>query len=537
MNSALAVIHAAANILRYRSKVRGHGLRRGLTLWLAFTLLASPAVGEEVLVEVLLSSDSSIYEEGLAGFQSVVHGQTRVRYLEVLQAEQSDLSAYFNEIESSGAVVYVAFGRAATQLAAENLRSVNVVFSMLNSPKQLNLKQGNLCGVSMDIGPDRYFATLKEVQPSARHVYSFYSTDQGRAAATAGEYMDLQHGLLLESISVGPADSFENALERIKGRADAIYMVPDPLYDRENFQLLSDFSRKHGIVLMTGYPALVRLGATFGISPDYTNLGIATGEMVNRILSGQSNCSNELVQVPRQTAFTLNEEYAKSQGLEISQPIRERARLAGLMKLGVELFGEDKLNSAQKIFEAILKKDPENRGARSYRSLIVERLTGDETRRYMNRADSHMKSRQYLQARAEYARVLQLNPDFEPARKGLAEASRLQSEVETNQARALTNAGQPFAAIRSYISAVRIWPQNGRAHNELAQLRARESAKVPRYMQEGLNQYNRRNYQNAIQMFENVLLVNPGHKEATEYLRLSHQKYAAVQRLLNRKSN
>ena len=148
-----------------------------------------------------------------------------------------------------------------------------------------------------------------------------------------------------------------------------------------------------------------------------------------------------------------------------------------------------------------------------------------------------MKNRRYLQARAEYARVLRLNPDYEAARKGLAEASRLQSEVETNQARALTNAGKPFAAIRSYISALRIWPQNGRARVELAALRGRESARIPRYMRDGLVEYNRRNYDLAIQRFQDVLLVNPAHKEATEYLRLSQQKQQAVRRLLQRKND
>ena len=510
-----------------------HGPLLGLILFLAF-----PVSAEEVpVIEVLLSSDSSIYEEGLAGLQSVVQGQTRVRYLEVLQAEHPDLGAYFNDIEASGAVVYVAFGRAAAQLAAENLRGTNVVFSMLNSPKQLNLKQGNLCGISMDIGPERFFNTLREVDPSARYVYAFYSTDQGRESSLAGEYLDLQHGLLLEAVSVGPGESFASALERVKEKADAIYMVTDPLYDRENFQLLSDFARENGITLMTGYPALVRLGATFGISPDYTNLGISTGEMVNRILSRQSECSRELVKVPTQTAFYLNEDYARSQGLELSLAIRERARLAGLMKLGVDLYSEDKLNSARKIFEAILQKDKENRAAKSYRSLIIERLTGDQTRRYMARANEFMKTRRYLQARAEYARVLRLNPDYEGARKGLAEASRLQSELETNQARALSGAGKPFAAIRSYISALSIWPQNGRARAELANLRGQESARIPAYMQDGLREYNLRNYEQAIQRFQNVLLVNPGHKEATEYLRLSQQKQEAVRRLLERKKN
>ena len=492
---------------------------------------------EAPVIEILLSSDSSIYEEGLAGLQSVMQAQTRVQYLEVLQAEHPDLGAYFNDIEASGAQVYIAFGRPAAQLAAENLRTTNVIFSMLNSPKQMNLKQGNLCGVSMDIGPDRYFSALKQVDPDAKYVYSFYSNDQGRQAAVAGEYLDLEHGILYQAIQIGPSDSLEGALDSIRDRADAIYMVTDPLYNRQNFQLLSDYAKKNGITLMTGYPALVRLGATFGISPDYTNLGIATGEMANRILSGKSDCGKELVVVPSQTSFSLNETYAREQGLQLSEAIKERARLAGLLKLGVELYGDDKINSAKKIFEAILKKDPENRAARSYKSLIVERLTGDQTRRFMTSAQRHMDARRYLNARADYAQVLRLNPDYEKAREGLATASRLQSELETNRARTLSASGQPFAAIKTYISALSIWPQNARARAELAALRSRESARIDHYMHDGLAQYNQRNYEIAIEKFENVLLVNPGHKEATEYLRLSRQKREAVLRLLQRKKN
>ena len=50
-------------------------------------------------------------------------------------------------------------------------------------------------------------------------------------------------------------------------------------------------------------------------------------------------------------------------------------------------------------------------------------------------------------------------------------------------------------------------------------------------MQNGINEYDKRNYETAIPVFENILLVDSSNKQAKEYLRLSKKKQEAIQRL------
>ena len=67
-------------------------------------------------------------------------------------------------------------------------------------------------------------------------------------------------------------------------------MVNDPLYSNLEFETLSEFAKKNNIVLMTSFPALVKVGATFGISPDYSKIGVLTGQMANKLYAGTSTC-------------------------------------------------------------------------------------------------------------------------------------------------------------------------------------------------------------------------------------------------------
>lgn len=81
-------------------------------------------------------------------------------------------------------------------------------------------------------------------------------------------------------------------------------MVNDPLYSNVEFEQLSEFAKKNNIILMTSFPALVKVGATFGISPDYSKIGVLTGQIANRINMKTSTCGEERVILPDQSSFS-----------------------------------------------------------------------------------------------------------------------------------------------------------------------------------------------------------------------------------------
>ncbi|WP_167884397.1 ABC transporter substrate binding protein [Leptospira ilyithenensis] len=486
-------------------------------------------------VEVLLSLDNTIYEQSLYGIQSVIDSEVRITYLNILNEEQGALAKYFRELESSDVPLLIAVGPLAAKTAKENLNKTPIVFTMVNSPKSLGLESGRLCGVSMDVSIQDFFQTLKEINPDARNVYSAYSTEEGGYSATEGEYEDLKNKLLFNAKKTANGAEFSKYLETISEETDGFYMVSDPIYDRKNFEILSAFCKKHRIVLMTPFPSLVKTGATFGISPDYTKIGVLTGSMANRILSGSSHCKKEGVIWSDQTSFYLNEEYANESGLKIPQSIADRAKLTGLLAAGVNLLNDDKLKAAKSVFESILKKDAKNPSAISYLNLIVEKMTGTKTKELMASAKKYFDEGKYSQARTEYQKVLQINPNIIPAREGIQATLLTQSEQERAQANSLFRNDRPYDAIKMALASIRTLPSNLKAVSDLAGFRNNQFSKIPEYFKEGLTEYNKREYELSIKIFEDILLVDPGDKKAIEYLRLSYKKRDAL-RLMTEKS-
>ena len=507
------------------------------TLFVACLLLvvgSARAASGRVLV--LLSADSDIYEESLVGIRSVIESEVEVEYLNVIIAEQADLARFFAERKKAGVSHIIAIGPAAARAAYQPENDLPVLFSMVSSPK--SLKPGNkaLCGVSMHLPVAEYFRTLKEISPRARRVHAFYSSEEGEFLAREGDYSDFAHKLLYTRTKITNINDFQTSLDRLKGRTDAFYLVPDPVYNRERFLALSRFCAKNGIILMTSFRSLVRTGATFAFSPDYSKIGALTGRMANRLLAGKSSCAEEGVILPDRSSFffSLNAKYARESGVKIPESILQRSRQVRLFKAGVNFFNEGKLNAARIVFEELLKKDPGNVTANYYLGIILEKLTGDEIKRLLADAEKFLAEKKFADARDAYRKIMEINPRFVGAKEGFQAALLAQSEYERARGLELEKSGRPFAAVLMLQASLATLPGNDRARSDLNRIRAAQRSRVPELLRNGMASYNRREYANAIKIFENVLLVAPDNKEAREYLRLSRKKRAAILRLMEK---
>ncbi|WCL49451.1 ABC transporter substrate binding protein [Leptospira sp. GIMC2001] len=508
----------------------------GILIFISTAYLQRLKAVENKSIEIILSSDNSIYEQGLYGIQSVIDREVKVTYLDIILAENVSIENYFRDLEGSGVPMVITIGPQASRAAKDNLNKIPVVFSMVNNPKSMGLGQSNFCGVSMDISAREFFQTLKDIRPSIQKVYGFYSLDDTGFSAGEGNYLDIEYKLLYQSKQVN-SDNFTSKLNEIKEDAEAFYMISDPIYNQSRFEELSKFSKENGIILMTSFPTLVKVGATFAISPEYSKIGVETGLMANRILAKESDCKSERVLLPSQSAFYLNEEYASQSGVKIPEQISERAKQTKLFSAGITLLNEDKLKPAKLIFDTILKKDPSNKAAQTYQSLVIEKMTGTRTKELLKNAKQFYESNQFSQSRAEYQKVLVINPNNETAKEGYKLSILAQSEQERSKANQYAKVGKPFDAIREYLSSLRTLPSNQKSAAELAQIRRQESDKIPEYLNQGIKEYNDRDYDISIQTFENILLIDPNEKSAREYLRLSYKKKEAIQILQEKLKN
>lgn len=486
-------------------------------------------------IEIILSSDNSIYERGLYGIQSVIDREVKISYLDIILSESDGVESYFQNLENTDVPLVITIGPQATKIALQYLNKTPIIFSMVSNPKSLGLERNNLCGVSMDVSVEEFFQTLNDIDPRIKNVKGFYSSKETHYSAEEGNFVDLKYKLLYKPFLVTP-ENFTEKLEEIKNTTDAFYMISDPIYNQQRFAELSDFSKRNGIILMTSFPTLVKVGATFAISPEYSKIGVETGMMANRILNRSSDCSKERVLLPNQSAFYLNEDYAMESGTNIPETIKERAKLTKLFAAGISLLNEEKLKSARKVFEAILKKDPNNRSAQTYQSLVIEKMTGTRTKELLKNGERFFNNKQYSSAKGEFQKVLAINPNHKAAKEGYEKSILSQSEQERIQGKILENSGKPFLAIKSYLSSLRTLPGNNNTLSDLNQLRKSESKQIPEYLKNGISVYNERKYDEAIVNFENILLIEPNEKTAKEYLRLSYKKKEAIE-ILKKKLN
>ncbi|MDZ4727833.1 MAG: ABC transporter substrate binding protein [Leptospira sp.] len=478
-------------------------------------------------IEILLTSDNSIYEQALFGIQTSINREIHVNYLDIILAEYDSPATYFQELENKGIPLIITIGKGATRIAEENTHKIPIVFSMVSFPKGLDLESSRLCGVSMDVPLESFFITLKDINPKSKIIYSFYSNIEGEFSSEEGEHFDLKNKMYFKK-KKSSSDSFLKDLKDITKLPDALYIPSDPLYNAENFEVISKFSKENSIILMSSFPALVKSGATFGISADYTKIGIETGEIVNSILSMKSTCENEGVHLPKHFNFLLNENFAKESNISIPKAISERAKKSKLFSIGLQLLNEEKWKSSKAVFDNILKDDPTNQTALAYQQLALEKLSGSKIKDILAKAKSNFDSGNYTVAKLEFQKALSINPNLTIAKEGIQNSLIYQSEKERSKANTYRNQGNIFDSIRAYLDSLHTFPQNTNSKAELDSLRKKEHHQISALSQNGIEEYQNRNYDEAIHQFEKVLLIDPTDKTAIEYLRLSIKKREAI---------
>jgi ABC-type uncharacterized transport system substrate-binding protein len=469
--------------------------------------------------------------KGITGFQASFKGKSKVVFLQDIQSKESEEKEFFDQYENSKKPFLVTFGRDATQAALRELHNTPILFSFVNSSRTLFTGKEKLCGYDWEIPIKEYFKVLKEIKPSAKKIHSLYSSNQGRYMVQGGEYQDIYQEMFLSHSPVGSNEEFAETFKELIQDSDAFLMVPDPIYDENNFSLLSEYCKTHGIVLMTSLPALVDMGATFAIVPDYTSVGEQTGKMGNDLLDNKIQCSIGPVFIPRNQKLYLNEEYAKESGMQIPQSVLNKVQSDKLLSMGIDLYYKGLYQSANNTFLKLLKTDPSNEFAKKYLKEIRYILTKGEFEKIFTLAENALKKKDYKNAAEYYKKILQLYPENTEIKEQYNNALFLDSEEKRNEAGLLYKKGNIFNSIKKYLESAKLYPTNNKAKSELLTLRTIENKKINTYIVEGMLQYNARKYGKSIELFDNILLLDPDNKVAFEYLRLSKIKKESFEKL------
>ena len=186
---------------------------------------------------------------------------------------------------------------------------------------------GNVTGLSLqqtDIASKRA-ELLRDAVPGLRRMATLFNGGNANAMLELGEIQAAARtlGLAVATSEIRRAEDIVSAFEALKGRADAIYVVADPL-------VFSNRARIHTLAMAARLPAIynsreyVEMGGLMSYGPNFSDMFRRAADMVDKILRGVKP-GDLPVEQPTQFDIVINLTTAKALGLTVSPTLLARA--------------------------------------------------------------------------------------------------------------------------------------------------------------------------------------------------------------------
>ena len=221
--------------------------------------------------------------------------------------------------------VIVALGTPAVVAAKKATSVIPIVFPLASDPvadglvASLARPGGNITGLSneqRDLGGKR-LELLREIVPNLARLAVLANPRNPTAMLNVGEVQAAAPMLGLEIIMVelGRADDIAPAIEQLKGRAQALYIVGDPfvLDNQVQINTLALVARLPTMHNARGY---VETGGLLSYGPSFSNQFRRTAEIVDKIVRG-TKPADIPVELPTKLELVINLKTARALGLNI----------------------------------------------------------------------------------------------------------------------------------------------------------------------------------------------------------------------------
>jgi ABC-type uncharacterized transport system substrate-binding protein len=166
---------------------------------------------------------------------------------------------------------------------------------------------------------------LRDAVPGLRRMAILLNVGNANAVLELGEIQAATRtlGLAVATSEIRRAEDIVSAFEALKGRADAIYVVADPL-------VFSNRARIHTMAMAARLPAIynsreyVEMGGLMSYGPNFPDMFRRAADMVDKILRGVKP-GDLPVEQPTQFDLVINLTTAKALSLDVPPTLLARA--------------------------------------------------------------------------------------------------------------------------------------------------------------------------------------------------------------------
>jgi putative tryptophan/tyrosine transport system substrate-binding protein len=216
---------------------------------------------------------------------------------------------------------------AAVRAAKQATSIIPIVFAVANDPlgaglvASLSQPGGNVTGLSnqaSDLGTKR-LELLREIVPGLRRLAIMANVGNPQTALEMGEVQATARKLGLEFTLLDLAPGFE----ALKGRADALYVCPDPLVTTNRIRI-NALALGARLPTVYGLREYVEAGGLMSYGTSYADLWRRAGDYVDKILRG-AKPADLPVEQPTRFELVINLTTARALSLTIPPTVLARA--------------------------------------------------------------------------------------------------------------------------------------------------------------------------------------------------------------------
>ena len=243
------------------------------------------------------------------------------------------LAEYAAEFVRLKVGVIVTAGTAAVIAAKQSTSVIPIVFGTAGDPVGTGLVAslarpgGNVTGLSNQSADlvSKRIGLLREVVPSLRRLAIMANVGSSIAVLEMGEVKATTLALGLEDIPVEirQAEDIASAIGALKDRADALYVVTEPLVNTNRIHI-NKLALGARLPTLHGHAAYVESGGLMSYGANIPDLFRRAGDYVDKILRG-AKPADLPVEQPTKFDLIINLTTAKALGLDFSPTLLARA--------------------------------------------------------------------------------------------------------------------------------------------------------------------------------------------------------------------
>ena len=224
-------------------------------------------------------------------------------------------------------MVGIATPAAVACYAAAEEKDIPVIFTAITDPVGAKLDSGNITGTSDVLPVAAQLELIRALQPEARSIGIVYSTSEANSLYSLGVYEELaaSYDFTIESVGVTAQSEVTQAIDTLIGRGVDCF---SNLTDNTVVGVLGAILEKTdeaGIPVYGSEIEQMKNGCVAGAGIDYVKLGIQTGKMAAKVLTGEATCADLPYEIIEDYDLYLNTDSLDAMGISVPAEIAANA--------------------------------------------------------------------------------------------------------------------------------------------------------------------------------------------------------------------